>query len=55
MNLEQKLAELKRRDTLAEAGGGEERQRQIEGHGLLPGRSRTVILDYKKNYRCQID
>ncbi len=26
MNLEQKLTELKRRDSLAEAGGGEERR-----------------------------
>src|SRR5256886_6738253 len=44
MNLEQKLAELKRRDALAEAGGGEERQERQHKEGKMSARERTEFL-----------
>jgi propionyl-CoA carboxylase beta chain len=44
MNLEQKLAELKRRDTLAEAGGGEERRAREHKLGKMTARERIQFL-----------
>jgi len=44
MNLEQKLAELKRRDTLAEAGGGEERRAREHKQGKMSARERIQFL-----------
>src|SRR5689334_12607612 len=44
MDLEQKLAELKRRDGLAEAGGGEERRARQHKEGKLSARERINFL-----------
>jgi propionyl-CoA carboxylase beta chain len=44
MNLEQKLAELKRRDMLAEAGGGEERRARQHKEGKMSARERIEFL-----------
>src|SRR5260221_6770754 len=44
MNLEQKLAELKRRDSLAEAGGGEERRTRQHKEGKMSARERIEFL-----------
>src|SRR5579864_1186170 len=44
MNLEQKLAELKRRDGLAEAGGGKERQERQHKEGKMSARERIEFL-----------
>jgi propionyl-CoA carboxylase beta chain len=44
MNLEQKLAELKRRDALAEAGGGEERRSRQHKEGKMSARERVEFL-----------
>src|SRR3974377_590881 len=44
MNLEQKLAELKRRDSLAEAGGGEERRAREHKLGKMTARERIDFL-----------
>src|SRR6201990_1940892 len=44
MNLEQKLAELKRRDTLAEAGGGAERRAREHKQGKMSARERIEFL-----------
>src|SRR5271154_1840867 len=44
MNLEQKLAELKRRDALAEAGGGEERRAREHKQGKMSARERIEFL-----------
>jgi propionyl-CoA carboxylase beta chain len=44
MNLEQKLAELKRRDALAEAGGGEERRARQHKEGKMSARERVEFL-----------
>jgi propionyl-CoA carboxylase beta chain len=44
MNLEQKLAELKRRDDLAEAGGGEERRAREHKLGKMTARERIHFL-----------
>ena len=44
MNLEQKLAELKRRDSLAEAGGGEERREREHKEGKMSARERIEFL-----------
>jgi propionyl-CoA carboxylase beta chain len=44
MNLEQKLAELKRRDTLAEAGGGEDRRAREHKQGKMSARERIEFL-----------
>ncbi|HWR35762.1 MAG TPA: acyl-CoA carboxylase subunit beta [Clostridia bacterium] len=44
MNLEQKLAELKRRDSLAEAGGGEERRAREHKLGKMTARERVEFL-----------
>src|SRR3974377_127378 len=44
MNLEQKLAELKRRDSLAEAGGGEKRQSHQRELGKMSARERIEFL-----------
>jgi propionyl-CoA carboxylase beta chain len=44
MNLEQKLAELKRRDELAEAGGGEERRAREHKLGKMTARERIEFL-----------
>ena len=44
MNLEQKLAELKRRDELAEAGGGEERRAREHKLGKMTARERIHFL-----------
>jgi propionyl-CoA carboxylase beta chain len=44
MNLEQKLAELKRRDALAEAGGGEERRERQHKEGKMSARERIEFL-----------
>src|SRR5262249_6888063 len=44
MDLEQKLAELKRRDTLAEAGGGEERRARQHKEGKMSARERIEVL-----------
>src|SRR6476620_8578696 len=44
MNLEQKLEELKRRDSLAEAGGGKERQERQHKLGKMTARERIEFL-----------
>src|ERR1041385_2580932 len=44
MNLEQKLQELKRRDSLAEAGGGEERRARQHKEGKMSARERIEFL-----------
>src|SRR5499426_1229783 len=44
MDLEQKLAELKRRDSLAEAGGGEERRARQHKEGKMSARERIEFL-----------
>src|SRR6516162_1069553 len=44
MNLEQKLAELKRRDSLAEAGGGEDRRTRQHKEGKMSARERIEFL-----------
>src|SRR5258708_14830247 len=44
MNLEQKLVELKRRDSLAEAGGGEERSARQHKEGKMSARERIEFL-----------
>jgi propionyl-CoA carboxylase beta chain len=44
MNLEQKLEELKRRDLLAEAGGGEERRARQHKEGKMSARERIEFL-----------
>src|SRR5512146_3055207 len=44
MDLEQKLAELKRRDGLAEAGGGEERRARQHKEGKMSARERIEFL-----------
>ena len=44
MNLDEKLAELKRRDTLAEAGGGEERRNRQHKEGKMSARERVEFL-----------
>jgi propionyl-CoA carboxylase beta chain len=44
MKLEQKLEELKRRDTLAEAGGGEERRQRQHQEGKMSARERINFL-----------
>src|SRR6195256_2877130 len=44
MRLEQKLAELKRRDSLAEAGGGKERQERQHKEGKMSARERIEFL-----------
>lgn len=44
MNLEQKLAELKRRDELAEAGGGAERREREHKQGKMSARERIEFL-----------
>src|SRR5271169_4788672 len=44
MNLEQKLTELKRRDSLADAGGGEERRAREHKQGKMSARERIEFL-----------
>src|SRR3982750_4487693 len=44
MNLEQKLAELKRRDSLAEEGGGKERREKQHQAGKMSARERIEFL-----------
>ncbi len=44
MDLEQKLAELKRRDELAEAGGGKERREKQHQEGKMSARERIEFL-----------
>src|SRR6478609_7152976 len=44
MDLEQKLTELKRRDSLAEAGGGKERQERQHKEGKMSARERIEFL-----------
>ena len=44
MNLERKLTELKRRDSLAEAGGGEERRQREHKLGKMTARERIEFL-----------
>ena len=44
MNLEQKLAELKRRDELAEAGGGADRREREHKQGKMSARERIEFL-----------
>ncbi|HZD07852.1 MAG TPA: carboxyl transferase domain-containing protein, partial [Candidatus Limnocylindrales bacterium] len=44
MNLDQKLEELKRRDLLAEAGGGKERQERQHRDGKMSARERIEFL-----------
>src|SRR5258708_22576083 len=44
MDLEQTLSELKRRDTLAEAGGGEERRARQHKEGKMSARERIEFL-----------
>ena len=44
MNLEQKLAELKRRDDSAEAGGGVERREREHKQGKMSARERIEFL-----------
>jgi propionyl-CoA carboxylase beta chain len=44
MNLEQKLTELKRRDSLAESGGGEARRAAQHKQGKMSARERIEFL-----------
>ena len=44
MNFEQKLAELKRRDSAAEAGGGQERRARQRKEGKMSARERVEFL-----------
>src|SRR5882672_7901403 len=44
MKLEEKLAELKRRDSMAEAGGGEERRARQHKEGKMSARERIEFL-----------
>ena len=44
MNLEEKLTELKRRDSLADAGGGEERRAREHKQGKMSARERIEFL-----------
>src|SRR5437660_11056066 len=44
MNLEQKLAELKRRDVLAQEGGGKERRERQHKEGKMSARERIEFL-----------
>ncbi|HTD22725.1 MAG TPA: acyl-CoA carboxylase subunit beta [Terriglobales bacterium] len=44
MNLEEKLAELKRRDSIAQAGGGEERRTRQHREGKMSARERIEFL-----------
>src|SRR5947209_972177 len=44
MNLEQKLDELKKRDHLAEMGGGEERRAKMHKEGKMSARERVAFL-----------
>jgi len=44
MNIEQKLAKLKQRDELAEAGGGEERRAREHKLGKMTARERIEFL-----------
>src|SRR5262249_32790791 len=44
MKLEQKIDELKRRDSLAEAGGGKERHERQHKEGKLSARERIAFL-----------
>src|ERR1700724_2604215 len=44
MNLEQKLAELKKRDHLAEDGGGEKRREKQHKEGKMSARERIEFL-----------
>ena len=44
MNLEEKLAELKRRERLAEAGGGEQRRARQHKDGKMSARERIELL-----------
>src|ERR671924_2136629 len=44
MDLEQKLAELKKRDSLAEQGGGKERQERQHREGKMSARERVEFL-----------
>src|SRR5260370_7333663 len=44
MNLEQKLAELKKRDHLAEEGGGEQRRERQHKEGKMSARERVEFL-----------
>src|SRR5215831_10071617 len=44
MNLEEKLVELKRRDSLADAGGGEERRAREHKQGKMSARERVEFL-----------
>ena len=44
MNLEQKLEELKKRDRLAEQGGGEERRAKMRKEGKMTARERIAFL-----------
>jgi propionyl-CoA carboxylase beta chain len=44
MNLEEKLAELKKRNKLAEAGGGEKRRERQHKEGKMPARERIEFL-----------
>src|SRR3954451_23297104 len=62
MNLEQKLAELKRRDSLADAGGGAERRERQHNEGKMSARERIEFLldegtfeelDKMVTHRCQ--
>src|ERR1051326_123238 len=62
MDLEQKLAELKRRDSLAESGGGEERRARERKQGKMSARERVEFLldegtfeetDKLVTHRCQ--
>src|SRR5213082_3551248 len=62
MDLEQKLEELKRRDTLAEEGGGKERRERQHRDGKMSARERIELLldegtfeelDKMVTHRCQ--
>ena len=44
MDLEQKLEELKKRDRLAEAGGGPQRQERQHKEGKMSARERVEFL-----------
>src|ERR1043166_9139823 len=44
MNLEQKLEELKKRDSLAEQGGGEARRAKMHKEGKMNARERIAFL-----------